>query len=76
MLRSYKAVYCDGKVEFLEPPDGVTSGRVIVTFLPPSDAVDLTERGISPEQAADLRGRLSAFADDWGQPEMDVYDAL
>ena len=35
--------------------------------------IDLAARGISPEQAADLRWRLSTCAEDWDSPEMDVY---
>ncbi|MEM9906850.1 MAG: hypothetical protein AAF921_17665 [Cyanobacteria bacterium P01_D01_bin.44] len=38
--------------------------------------VNLAERGIDPEQAADLRSRLHTFAEDWNRPEMDAYDAL
>ena len=76
MLKSVQGVYRDGKVELLEPvPEGV-AGRVIVTFLSERTSVDLTERGIGPQQAADLRRRLAAFAEDWQRPEMDVYDAL
>ncbi len=36
--------------------------------------VDLREHGISREQAADLRSRLSTFAQDWNDPGMDIYD--
>ncbi len=39
-------------------------------------SVDLRERGIDEVQAADLRSRLSAFAEDWLRPEMDIYDEL
>ena len=38
--------------------------------------IDLASRGMTPEQAADLRNRLAAFAEDWERPEMDAYDAL
>jgi hypothetical protein len=38
-------------------------------------AVDLRARGIGEAQAADLRSRLSTFAEDWNRPEMDIYDA-
>ena len=31
---------------------------------------------MNPDQAADLRHRLTAFAEDWQRPEMDAYDAL
>ena len=75
MLKSIEGVYREGKVELLEPvPDGA-AGRVIVTFLPDGSVVDLEQRGIDPQQAADLRRRLAPFADDWDRPEMDVYDA-
>jgi hypothetical protein len=36
--------------------------------------VKLAERGIDETQAADLRGRLRSFAEDWERPEMDAYD--
>lgn len=38
--------------------------------------VDLRERGICESQAAELRRRLAAFAEDWDRPEMAVYDGL
>ena len=34
----------------------------------------LAERGITSEQAADLRARLQTFAEDWDRPAMAVYD--
>ena len=46
-----------------------------MTFLGP-ESVNLADRGIDEKQAADLRRRLGAFAEDWDRPEMDVYDAL
>ena len=74
MVTSVEGVYKDGRVEFSEPvPEGV-SGRVIVTFVPESNARKLTDLGIGPEEAEELRFRLSAFAEDWDKPEMDVYD--
>ncbi|MFM2063068.1 MAG: hypothetical protein RLZZ507_2738 [Cyanobacteriota bacterium] len=39
-------------------------------------SVDLASRGINEEQAANLTARLQCFAEDWDQPEMEVYDAL
>lgn len=76
MVRSFEGLYRDGKVELLEPVDGVEEARVIVTFLPDGGAIDLASRGMSTEHAADLRGRLRTFAEDWERPEMDAYDAL
>lgn len=80
MYKSVEGVFRDGRVELLEPPPDSARTRVIVTFLPSGTAgqheVDLAERGIDQQQAADLRGRLVAFAEDWQRSEMDVYDAL
>ncbi len=73
MLKAVKGVYRNGQVELLESPPEGGDGRVIVTFLE-SDPVSLAERGIDEPQAADLRHRLAAFAEDWDRPEMDSYD--
>jgi hypothetical protein len=75
MLQSVEGIYRDGKVELLEPAPANANGRVIVTFLSLA-SVDLAEQEIDEQQAADLRRRLAAFANDWERPEMDVYDAL
>jgi len=47
--------------------------RIIVTFLEPS-RIDLRALGIDEKRAADLRARLTTFAEDWDSPEMDIYD--
>jgi len=44
--------------------------------LDPAEPVDLRERGISEQEAADLRRRLVTFAEDWDRPEMAVDDDL
>jgi hypothetical protein len=36
--------------------------------------VDLRSRGIGEVEAADLRGRLKTFAEDWERPEDSIYD--
>jgi hypothetical protein len=41
-----------------------------------TESVNLQERGISAEEAAEQRAMLSSFADDWDAPEMEVYDKL
>ena len=73
--KTVEGIYRDGKVELLETPADVHEARVIVTFLPAS-AVNLSERSIDEAQAASLRTRLSAFAEDWDLPEMGAYDDL
>jgi hypothetical protein len=75
MIISIEGVYRRGRVELLELPPADFEGKVIVTFLN-AGSVDLAERGIDEKHAADLRQRLSTFAEDWDRPEMDVYDAV
>lgn len=82
MLQAIEGIYRNGKIELLEKPTASEGMRVIVTFLDsPTEpvmtsdlSVNLEDRGIGTEQAADLRARLQAFAEDWDRPEMDVYD--
>ena len=74
MFISVEGIYRDGRIELSERPNDIHDDtKVIVTFLEPND-VDLLERGISEIDAAELRERLSTFAEDWGSPEMDIYD--
>ncbi len=74
MLKSVEGIYRQGKVELAEPPTDVKdSTRVIVTFLD-SSAINLETHGINQAEAAELRSRLAAFAEEWESPEMDVYD--
>jgi hypothetical protein len=75
MSKSVKGVFRNGHVELLEPAPEGGEGHVIVTFLA-STAVDLAERGIDEQHAADIRHRRAAFTDDWNHPDMDSYDAL
>src|SRR5438067_9492927 len=74
MLRSVEGIYRDGKVELFETPAAIKEARVIVTFLPAEGPLDLCARGIDPAQAAELRWRFQAIAEDWDNPEMDVYN--
>ena len=76
MLKVAEGIYRDGKAELLEIPEGVSEGRVIVIFLPSPEEIDLESRPMNKAEAADLRARLSTFAEDWDRPEMDLYDTL
>lgn len=76
MEKSVEGVYRDGKVELLEPLEGAEGSRVIVTLIRRAEPVDLGKRGIDESQAADLRLRLTPFAEDWDRPEMAAYDEL
>ena len=76
MLQSVEGIYQNGKVELLQVPTDVDERSFIVTFLPKSGSFDLPSRGITSEQAANLRARLQSFAQDWERPDMEAYDAL
>lgn len=77
VLQSVEGIYRNGKIELLENPNCAEGTKVIVTFTNSiSEPIDLDSRGISPEQAANLRAKLQSFAEDWSSPEMDAYDAL
>ncbi len=74
MLKTIEGVYRDGKIELAEPAGNIPEETpVIVTFLEPR-GVDLRARGIDEVQAADIRARLAAFAEDGETPEMALYD--
>lgn len=74
MLTAIQGIYRDGKIQLTEIPRNVDNDTpVIVTFLT-SGTVSLAARGIDEEQAANLRARLTTFAEEWDSPEMDVYD--
>lgn len=38
--------------------------------------IDLTARGISLEEAAEMRNRVLSFEEDWNAPGMEVFDEL
>ncbi len=74
MLTSVRGIYRKGRVELTETPENLPDeAKVIVTFLEQM-GVDLRERGIDEYQASELRARLASFAEDWNDPDMDIYD--
>ncbi len=74
MFTSVEGVYQDGVIKLAEQPAQVPAGSpVIVTFLQDGGA-DLRAYGIDAAAAAELRAKLSAFAEDWDSPEMAAYD--
>lgn len=38
--------------------------------------INLAARGITPQQAAEMRHRVISFEEDWNAPGMEVYDDL
>ncbi|MBI5636622.1 MAG: hypothetical protein HZA03_01490, partial [Nitrospinae bacterium] len=59
MLEAIRGHYKDGKVELYEKPH-LREGEIIITFLNAEGvgSSDLKARGITTEEAADLRNRL------------------
>ena len=75
MLKTMEGIYRDGKVEFTEKPPKVREARVIVTFLPlRSSKVEAPKLTFS--EVSELRGKLSAWEEDWNAPGMEAYDEM
>jgi hypothetical protein len=68
-----EGIYKNGQVVLAETPIEMIESKVLVTFLD-MRLIDLQERGISKEQAAEIRGNFNSIAEDWNRPEMDIYD--
>jgi hypothetical protein len=59
-----------GKAEIMLIIQPMTNGRER------RGEIDLAARGITPEQAAEMRNRVISFEEDWNAPGMEVYDEL
>jgi hypothetical protein len=59
-----------GKAEVMVIIQPLTNGRER------RGEIDLALRGITPEQAAEMRNRVISFEEDWNAPGMGVYDEL
>jgi hypothetical protein len=60
-------------VELGESVANLPDGPVLVTFLEAGDT-DSGAPSLTPQQVADLRGKLAAWEEDWNAPGMEVYD--
>ena len=73
MLKTIPGTFKSGMVQLAESVPDLPEGPVLVTFLVPST----NESGapsLTPEQVADLRGKLAAWEEDWNAPGMEAYD--
>lgn len=73
MIQAVEGVFRNGKVELLEMPHDIREARVIVTFLP-GDVAPEGGPSFTPEELADLRGKMAAWEEDWNAPGMEAYD--
>ena len=74
MSKTIHGIYRNGRVELLEEPaNNIKEGPVLITCLERGE-IDLQTRGVTEEQAADLRAGLASFTEGWETPEMGVYD--
>lgn len=77
MLEAIKGHYKNGKIELYEKPH-LKESEVIITFLNSEEekSVDLRAKGITKEEANDLRSRLKTFETDWNAEGMELYDKI
>lgn len=60
----------------------IGKAEIVIIIQPLNDGqkrkgeIDLAARGITPEQAANMRNRVISFEEDWNAPGMEVYDEL
>lgn len=73
MIQTVEGIFRNGKVELLEEPANIHEARVIVTFLP-AEISPKAGSAFTPEEVADLRGKLAAWEEDWNAPGMEAYD--
>jgi len=74
MLKTVQGVYRNGKIELMEQPTHIQHGTVVIVTFLERGLIDLSERGIDEGQAAELRGAMAAFAEDWDSPDMSIYN--
>lgn len=73
MIQTVEGLFRNGKVELLQEPDNISEARVIVTFLP-DHIRSAGAPTFTPEEVAELRGKLAAWEEDWNAPGMEAYD--
>jgi len=77
MLKTVRGHYKDGKIAIYGKPQ-VKESDIIITFLNSEDAglIDLQAKGITKEEAHDLKNRLRSFEEDWNAEGMELYDRI
>lgn len=73
MFKTVSGTFKSGVVQLGEPVPGLCEGPVLVTFLEAGTAAPGAP-ALTPGQAAELRGKLAAWEEDWNAPGMEAYD--
>ena len=73
MFKTVLGTFRSGVVQLDETVLDLSERPVLVTFLEPAAAEPGTPV-LTPAQAAELRGKLAAWEEDWNAPGMEAYD--
>jgi hypothetical protein len=73
MLKTVSGVFKSGVVQLGESASDLPEGPVLVTFLETGTG-NPGAPALTPEQVAELRGKLAAWEEDWNAPGMEAYD--
>jgi hypothetical protein len=73
MYKTIPGTYRSGVVHLAESPPDLPESPVLVTFLK-TEAGQANVPALTPEQTAELRGKLAAWEEDWNAPGMEAYD--
>ena len=73
MLKTIPGTFKSGVVQLAESVPDLPEGPVLVTFLE-TRTNDSGAPSLTPEQVAELRGKLAAWEEDWNAPAMEAYD--
>lgn len=73
MLKTVPGTFKSGVVQLDESVANLPEGPVLVTFLETSPN-NGSGPSLTPEQVADLRGKLAAWEEDWNAPGLEAYD--
>ena len=73
MLKTVLGTFNSGVVRLGESVPDLPEGPVLVTFLETDQGGSPVPR-LTPDQVAELRGKLAAWEEDWNAPGMEAYD--
>jgi hypothetical protein len=72
MPKTIPGTFKSGVVHLSDASADLPEGPVLVTFLDPQP--NAAKPSLTPEQTAELRGKLAAWEKDWNDPGMAAYD--